>query len=242
MLLVNPSAVRDLLSPMGSSPLGYGTGPGGVDHLFSLRDIPGCLLLLEANSVSGNNNDKVEWADTSGNNRNATAYLVGTKPSLKIAAKNGNNSLYFDGVDDGLYTPTNFPGGAYSVFIATKYIAGSRVLSSAIDGTHNWLCGSYNAPNKAYNGSFLGSGGTSGLWNVNSLLFDGSEASFFVNGSADGTNTQSGDFTGLVLGQGGAGGEVAECEIGIIAVYDKKVSPTDKGLIENYILNLYPPG
>lgn len=38
MLLVNPSAVRDLLSPMGSSPLGYGTGVTSGESFVGVLD------------------------------------------------------------------------------------------------------------------------------------------------------------------------------------------------------------
>lgn len=86
--------------------LGVQARRGGV--AWSPRNLPGLALWLAADKLTGlaDGAAVATWPDASGNGRDAAQATAAKRPTYRTNVLNGKPVLRFDGVDDGLATPS----------------------------------------------------------------------------------------------------------------------------------------
>lgn len=116
--------------------LKYGDDPN-TDILPS--DITGLQLWLNGDvGVTTSGGSVTQWADQSGNANHATQSNVSKQPIWVMPATHGHGSILFDGIDDGLYTPSfqTFPVKRGSVFVVMRNSQPINQLNDHIVGTY----------------------------------------------------------------------------------------------------------
>lgn len=89
---------------------------------FTPVGIPGCVLWLRADSVSGANGSSVaSWADESGSGYSAAQGTASKQPTLRTNVLNGKPVLRFDGVDDFLSIADFACVCRIAVFVVAKF-------------------------------------------------------------------------------------------------------------------------
>jgi hypothetical protein len=230
----------------GSQPVcrGFGRTGGG----FVPTDLGATLLYWGDTSqiVGLSNNDPATLPDFSGNGNDAV--LVGGDlsdrlPTYITAGPNSLPTLRFDGNDRLGFTST-ITLSSFTFFAVLKCTDGSdrTVLGGTASGAPQLRISS-NKPNllkgqTANIGSATTSLSTSDYYVV-AVTYDGTDAAFFLNGSADGTATSAQTFTNPVALIGDRGGESYLGDIAEILICDSVLNGTNLGLGSTYLTTKY---
>ena len=107
----------------------------------------GPVLLLDADYISGSNDDAIgQWDDLSGNDNHAVQTTEANKPLLKTGENgiNGYKALYADGLND--YMRSSFAMSSYRemtwvVAYKGNTTGGTKRLFSIQNGAGAWVCG-----------------------------------------------------------------------------------------------------
>jgi hypothetical protein len=197
----------------------------------------GLVMYLDAANPKSYISGSTKWNDLSGNNNHAT--LV-NGPTFSSSS---GGVIVFDGVDDYASVSTlNLRNSNNTILIVGRYnvaATGGRILTGL---NNNYLCGTWSAfVNRFYAEQWISQGGTNDtLWRI----YHGS-TNIGGTGTAGGTQFYSND-TGIVVGSsggygpnglgiGGGGGsynELARCDVGIVAAYNRCLTSTE--ILRNY--------
>ncbi len=228
-------------------------------YAFSPLHIPGCVLWLAADRITGlNDGDPVgTWSDLSGNSRDATQGTGAAKPLYKVNVISGKPVVRFDGVDDVLtFTTTNITD--YSLFVVVKMLAMAAFAgyfswnSAAQDGFSvvndvgvaspfrpniiDYVNGEKTSRNKINNAGYA----------VPNTAFQletyTSTPAIFLNGVSQGITVGSAGYTltgGQVGGSGDGPGDRAQVDMAEVIVYNRSVGLAEQKRVERYLGNKY---
>ena len=237
--------------------------------IFNPGNLGGLVLWLKGDGGHINNGGSVsQWTDMSPSGVNAIQNTAASQPQLvNENLMNFKPVMKFDGVDDGLQsidTIPNITNSSTSVFIIGNGFAQSAGTTAAYLNVGTWEHGlwmvrnlSPSAPDfvvfnnwTGYNNTFkyVGAAPLSGYpFKMFEFLKDYQVADTgFVNGAFKGNYTPAatcGSITNAPYTTGIAleGGYTLNGEIAEIIVYNTKLNPTQRQLVENYIYNKYAP-
>jgi hypothetical protein len=222
--------------------------PGSIDAAIVASvqlplALPNCQGWYEAHSISGtaDNTAIASWADLSGNGKNFGQLSAGAKPKFRTARMSGYAGIEFDATDDTMTSTLALSTSTYSIYIVYASNAGAggghRVLQGA---SNNWLIGPYNGSFNFYNGGFItGPTASAGLYKCQHVVADGSGAEMFINNASQGTNGNTTAPGTVVLGPGGAFGEIADSTVLEWAAYSSKHSTADQLRMWLYLKDKY---
>lgn len=229
-------------------------GGGG----FAPTDLSGLVLWLKGDAITGlNNGDPVTtWLDLSGNANNASA-SGSTRPTYITAAQNGLAAVRFGGPSfaQRLNGALSATGTGLTVCLVGKLNSSSgaynRLVSVGQAGTDDYGSASYadalsrdnsNEGLGAYrNNSPLSTKPvTYGSYFCATSLFDGTNHTMFVNGSAGSSSGTTGSFgiTAYCLGDHlntGNSGDRADGDMGELCVFNRDLTGTEQGQMETYL-------
>ena len=166
---------------------------------------------------------------------------VGNAQISTSVVKYGTGSIYLDGTGDWLATPAN-PSLAFgtapftleawvypTTLSGTKPILESRTSASSPAG-YAWLVNSSGYLNVYTNGGFLGASSsalTANVWTHVALVRTGTgtnQATYYINGTAAGTITMSGNFTDALTVETKVGGSTSSGEVWIGYIDDLRIT------------------
>lgn len=107
--------------------------PQYIDTALWLDAADSSTITLESGAVS-------QWADKSGNGRDAAQAIIDNRPLLISDAFNGSSAIRFDGVNDSLAVAYSYSGNA-----ATLYAVVSRRPGGS---SEQWVFSSYSGANE----------------------------------------------------------------------------------------------
>lgn len=219
---------------------------GGGAAAWTPASIPGLLLWLDANQITGlNDGDAVAtWTDASGNGYNATQGSASARPIYKTGILNSRPVVRWDGVDDRLTNATfavNQPCTWFAVVRTTGGDAAFRFVLDAAAGTVRQAIFYSVAPTKwtSFAGSLVDESGTTGgsVWRSIQTVFDGASSSLIVAGVTTsgnpGSSALSGGYVlGRVVNETGFqfGGDIAE-----IGCYNSVISGANLSALQSYL-------
>lgn len=213
---------------------------------FSPAGISNLAVWLEADSISGSNDDPIgTWSDLSGNANHFVSEDNARRPLLKTSSINGHKTLLFDNSDDSLVSSYVIGQKAYSVFIVAKaYNTTSgyhKILTQGgwwdfgqMDGSKVYM---YN-----YNEYQSSSGLASSTFLISHYQNNGGEGTstgeFRVNGSTVASRT---DFSypndPLMIGK--YDGDQANAYVAEVIIYEKEFSSAELSAVELYLMTKY---
>jgi hypothetical protein len=204
----------------------------GGSASFSPLTIPGIALWLDANDAStlfqvengttpaAADGDPIGyWGDKSGAGRHAIQATAGNKPVLKLAAKNGKNTVRFTTTDDNVAVTMTITQPSTYWVVAIK-TAGGFYFDGNTGSPRNLLID--GPPVYAAAGTNLMTAGvTSTNWNIFTVTFNGLSSSIRANGASVASgNAGTNEPTGLRIGSSisqttGLSGDIAEFIVAI---------------------------
>jgi uncharacterized repeat protein (TIGR01451 family) len=216
--------------------------PGGVS--------PNLKLWLKGNAgVTTSGGTVSAWADQSGLGYLATQPTALARPGYTAAAPffNGNPSVDFDLVDDGMSTNVLMYNRPYSFFVVYNSTSTSAVARRAIQGDNNWLIGPYTNSVSFHANPFVENGQipSSKIPSISTATSNAgttNNAFFYYNGQ---DRTPAGVTAPLTPGRiflAGAGAYPAQTMGGSIAeiiAYTSLISPAERNKIESYLAVKY---
>lgn len=229
---------------------GSSLGAGGfpqvaVSRGFVPTDIAGSMLWLEADNISGADNDPITtWTDQSSAGRNATQNTAAKKPTLKTNIQNGKPIARFDGVDDEMILASSITGTVHTAFFVLSFDAtfNDLVLAGAggnyfyyQDATNRYYSAAGNAGNVAHTP-------TADTVLLDMVRRDGTNLKFFKNAAqlgADATLAANSANDVSVIGNYTTGGFPFAGDIAAIIVYDSALSVSDRQRVETYLNDKY---
>ena len=208
--------------------------------------IPGLLLWLDANQITGlNDGDAVAtWSDASGNGYNATQGTASQRPIYKTGILNSRPVVRFDAVDDTLSNGTFAVNQANTWFAVVRTTGGDGAYRFVFDaatgttrqaliytvGTTKWT---------SYAGALVDESGTtaSSTWRSIQAIFNGASSSLIVGGTTTAVNPGTDNLAnGYILGRvaNGSGfqfgGDIAE-----IGCYNSAISGANLSALQSYL-------
>ena len=196
----------------------------------------GLVMYLDAANPKSYISGSTKWNDLSGNNNHAT---LANGPTF--SSSNGG-VIVFDGSNDYASVPLNLRNSNNTILVVGRYntaATGGRILTGL---NNNYLCGVWNTDvNRFYAEGWIATGtGNDTLWRI----YHGS-TNIGGTGTAGGTQFYS-NGTGIVVGSsggygpnglgiGGGGGsynELARCDVGIVAAYNRCLTSVE--ILRNY--------
>jgi gliding motility-associated-like protein/uncharacterized repeat protein (TIGR01451 family) len=218
--------------------------PGGVNANLK--------LWLKANSgITTNGSNVSAWADQSGGGFNATQGTVAKQPTFTPISTifNGNPSVNFDIIDDGMATTASIAVRPYSFFVVYNSTSSSTASRRAIQGApNNWLIGPWRNVACFYADVFvdprnLGIGSKPTINTALSTSSATNNASFYFDGkmvsAAGGVTAPGVPNTIHLAGSGGNPAETLEGSIAEVIAYTNSVSAVEKNKIESYLAIKY---
>lgn len=193
------------------------------------------------------------WLDLSGNNYSLIQATSGNRPTLKLNQQNGYPSIRFNGTTTSLarasaLTTTYSAITVVAAFKSTTF----TTVGTWIDAQSSSSAGRYvirSGQTSGYwswsSGSFVtGSAGTANSWAVLNATFNGASSAFHLNGGTDSTGnigTANSPFgsNGILLGQGGSGGNWCSGDMLEICYYSGALSNANRTLVDNYFRTKY---
>jgi len=114
-----------------------------IGGAFSIGRLPGLLLWLKADAISGLTDGAAlsTWTDSSGRGNNATQGTGGNQPLYKTSIVGSLPGVLFDGSNDFMATP-NVGIGTFSIFVVFK-VSGTAGLFYEHSANTNTNSGSY---------------------------------------------------------------------------------------------------
>lgn len=217
---------------------------------FSPDDIPGLQLWLEANAITGlNDNDPIAtWPDSSGNGRDATQAIVLNRPLYKTSVLNGKPTARFDALISRMSTASIAHGVGTGGF---TWVVVARTVNAAANYSPIMANGSF-APALYFHDNrinlywtadhgFTGTTTTDNTWYTILIERDGTNVTLRLNGADDGTtfslnNNMANAAVNIGFdGSGGAlNGDIAE-----IIFYNAALDATQTANVENYLRTKY---
>jgi hypothetical protein len=249
--LTGPNAVTVTINPVGLSTRSVSvTRPA-----FSPDMIAGLALWLDAADAStitvDNTTNVSEWREKSSNGRHLSQSTPSSRPAYNLAQYNGRASVNHDPNESMTSTLTSAesffgPGrNTITIFEAFRYASGGPITSRIFDGTDSnrvdrqssfantltWSGTGYSTNNASASTSFR----------VMVRRFDGNAGTYLQR--VDGTLVQSAaNFTGYAMGSSNnyrvrLGNEVvgSAADFGEFLVFNRALTDTELGLIENYL-------
>jgi hypothetical protein len=235
------------------------SGASAVFGGFSPRSLPGLQLWLKADAGTYQNAalttpatadaDPVGgWEDQSGSGNDVLQVgVAATRPTLKLAIKNGKPVLRCDGGD---YLKGAFGGGALSqpfmIFAVTQF------TGPLDDGSYYYLTNGDDAVNLAYlakrgtagvgdpwaisAASVISGGAADANWHIWSALFNGASSEFWIDGVSVTTgNAGVNVIDGFTAGAFHTGGNGWVGDIGEMIVYDPAPADDDRQRVQQYL-------
>jgi len=118
------------------------------------------LDAADASTVTTVSSAVSQWNDKSGNGRNAAQGTADNRPAYTAAGQNGQNTITFDGSNDGLSLAAGLSlGTAHSIFVVAK---NSATITSATSRQMILSGGSYTSPSTTTSELLLGAGSLTG--------------------------------------------------------------------------------
>ena len=217
-------------------------------------DIPGCVLWLDASQITGlNDGDDVStWPDLSVSANDAAQATAAAKPHYKTNIQNGLPVVRFAETGPSMMQcgAASFSGaGARTILVVYHSTQVGSVDSicgqCASDSANTWCViqsrtvGATGDPYIAAYANDLSGPAQDNAWKIASMVFDGTTATAFKNGSQTATGDKSAWNTvdnGFRLGHSStSGNEPMDGDIAEIVVYNTSLSVTDRGILEAYL-------
>lgn len=157
--------------------------------------------------LGGSNGYVVTWYDQSGNGKHMTQSTASAQPLFVASLNNSLPGVQFDGSDD-LLECTTF---TYAIDDLTELVVGGKT-NDADDGTGQYLSRQRDGDNRYYftvadyrigTGDVSYSGGDFDGWHTFMLVSDAGSQNVYVDGSAQGADTQSPSYTFTIMYLGG---------------------------------------
>ena len=191
------------------------------------------------NALSAGNQPVGLWKDKSGNNNHFTTTKAEGRPIFVKTGIGGNASIMFE-PGQSMIVKTNFPAPVTVVYVA-RQLGGtnSRVLSAV---ANNWLLGFWSgAKNQAFYEGWVspsGSPPSDALPHIFVGIVKGSGKNSEV--WADGVmiaSNQNGITgpNGLAVNTGAYPGEVSNCQIAEIIVFNRDLTTSERQKLENHL-------
>ena len=194
---------------------------GAPAKYWSIEELNPALWLdaSDASTITQSGGAVSQWADKSGNNRDATQTDGSLKPTYTLSSMNGQDVLTFDGSDDHLNVDLDFLAGvSHSAFIVTKAIDYGIIYgaTNGFSGAQSFHAGFRDSNNYMMNiwgddyDQAMSANFNAGQVNlVNYVWTSGSDRRVFANGYLEG-NSGSAGVVGTMAGGGMIGGAVVE--------------------------------
>lgn len=195
------------------------------------------------------------WSDASGNGTTVTTSPGMTSPGIG-SSLNGHATVSFNGTNTSLTGPISISGNTFSVFAVATLSSFSGTLYKRLISFQDAPSDDYNNPASAVpfleqagsssiqairNGSFLsGFTVTAGVPFLGTSIFDGTDATLYLNGVAGTSDPSSGSFSisKVWIGSPNYNDSFWDGEIAEIAVYSS-INPIDKATAESYLRTKY---
>ncbi|MEM7394300.1 MAG: hypothetical protein AAF492_18330, partial [Verrucomicrobiota bacterium] len=207
----------------------------------------GMVLWLNAQTIGSNHNDTVGfWPDDSGENHPVDNHAQ--TPTYITNALNGRPVVQFDGgggAGDFMWSTYNFdPHVSYTIFSVARYTGTDheRVVSS---NTRNWLFGYHGNLDERFfaEGWIHTTGSNNNNWHLHAGTIATAAdplAAFWKDGvllTQNDAGSGNGNHTIGQLSLGGwrAGGELSQCEIAEVIIYDRVLSPVELNEVGAYL-------
>lgn len=213
---------------------------------FSPTGISNLAVWLDADDISGSNNDPIStWADKSGNDNDFSSEDNSRRPLLKTSSINGHKSLLFDNSDDSLVSSYEIDQKAYSLFIVAKAYDSTSGYHKILTQGGWWDFGHMDG-DKVYTYNWDEYQSSSGLASSTFLIShyqnNGGEGAstgeFRVNGSTVASRT---DFSypndPLMIGRYDE--DQANAYVAEIIIYEKELSSAELAAVELYLITKY---
>ncbi len=222
---------------------------GAPAKYWSIEELSPALWLdaSDASTITESGGAVSQWADKSGNNRDATQTDGSLKPTYTLSSMNGQDVLTFDGSDDHLNVDLDFLAGvSHSAFIVTNVtdydnIYGAANGNSGSNSLHVGFSGASNYRMNYWSNDYypaMSANFHAGQANiVNYVWTSGSDKQVFANGYSEG-NSGSAGVVGTMAGGGMIGGAVGNYFGGDIAemiIFTGDVDAETRQQIEGYL-------
>lgn len=212
---------------------------------FAPTHITGCQLWLPANRISGlvDGDPVASWTDFSGNSNHAVQATGSKKPTYKTSIVNGLAVVRYDGSDDVLVSPADFPA-SFTIFavVARTFDAATNRYLIAPNATDNPQLAFLNNTNTF---TWFGVGTTAAYtpsaFHVLTIYRNGSTTgSIQVNGGTAVTGVPgTGTSTDTVIGAAYTQGNVLHGDLAEVIMYNVVLTSDQRQQIEQMLAAKY---
>jgi hypothetical protein len=232
------------------------SGTVGGGGTFDPTTIAGLKLWLKADSLALADGAAVAtWPDQSGNGNNFAQGTGANQPIFKTAIVNSKPVVRFDGINDLLVCTASLIGTSSSFYtviavcnLASISAGPHNYFSSGVAGLNYSVQLRRDTSNLSYYHNDGGSGVpaqetggvATGVWNVISADWNGSNIHLWRNGTLKatvGSTTQLGFGTNNAVGafDPAISGQYWDGDIAEVLIYNSALSATDRVNVENYL-------
>lgn len=224
---------------------------------FSPVTIPGLILWLDADTISGSDEDPVEtWADLSDEENDAAQATLGNRPSLQTAAINGRKAVQFS-ADHYLDGVIDIPGEEFTAFVVWSLGASSASYARALSFSYGGVGDAGAAESSAvalrnaaaeevasFRASLIGASAvTYDTFFLQTIVYDGVDGHVYINDGAAASTASTGTFTITKYRLGANIGSPTDGPLeGMVAnviVYDSALDTTDRETIRDYLMSIF---
>ncbi len=175
----------------------------------------------------------------------ASSTFLGGLPAVDF---NDSLTAAFDG--DGMTTTVSGLGADHTIMALYAYRGttadAARVVQGSDGGRHNfagsnnWLIGPYNGQHQLYDGGFISSSSdTTAPVIATALGSSARDNEFFLNGASQGANAFNNEPNVVALGAQGAWAEAADSDLGLVLVFDDRLTDRERIGVEYYMAQEY---
>jgi hypothetical protein len=205
----------------------------------------GLSLWLDATwgvGLDGASSRVAAWANRAGSDT-ASQATTALMPVLALSAQNGRNAIEFDGADDHLLLSSPLAPSPLSIFVTCLVTDLSAIRgflgapgSTTSFGYRQDTSGKLNLTRQNAVDYLSTAGPATGVWAQIDVVWDGSIASHFLNGVANGTNAFSTAATASISLVGRCINSSMKGRIGEILYFSRALSLAERQQVRNYLI------